>query len=255
MSHPVKISVVMPVYNNEMYLQDSIESILNQTYGDFEFIIVDDSTSIQTKELLTHYAIQDRRISILTNQTNAGMYNARNKGIRAAKGKYIANMDEDDISLSNRFERQVQYLDHHPEIAVLGGQIIFVNSNGNEFQRSNYPLSPGLVRWGLIFGCQLANGLVMMHRELFSNESFYYGNSLIAEDFALWTRIGTHHKMANLPDYLYLYRIHGSNISIVKKSTINLESLNIISGYISDFVGEKLSDNLINGMISSKRIL
>ena len=147
--HPPQISVVMPVYNSEKYLADSIESILNQTYTDFEFLIVDDGSNRATKDIVAQYANMDGRIKIHTNSENTGIHYSRNHGNRTARGKYIANMDADDISLPDRFDKQVEYLEQHPEIAVLGAQIIAIDVNHKEIWRTSYPLSPGLLRWGL----------------------------------------------------------------------------------------------------------
>lgn len=255
MSHPVKISVVMPVYNKDMYLQDSIESILNQTYDDFEFIIVDDGSSQPTREILSRSADKDKRIKILSNHSNKGISYSRNLGNRVASGKYIAIMDSDDISLPDRFEKQLQYLENHPEIAVLGAQILATDSKGNQLWRSSYPVSPGLVRWGMIFGCVLAHPVVMMRREIFSNSDFQYGDEIVAQDFALWTMISARFKMANLPDYLLLYRLHDNNASTMNKNDMQDETFNIIRDQISKLTGEHLTDNLINGIISSNRIL
>ena len=112
-----KISVVMPVLNGEKYLAEAIESILNQTFQDFEFIIVDDGSTDQTPEILRSYANKDSRIQIVTNPINRGIGYSRNRGIALSRGEYIANMDADDLCLPERFEKQVRFLDSHPDIA------------------------------------------------------------------------------------------------------------------------------------------
>ena len=113
-----KISVVMPAYNAEKYIGEAIESILNQTFKDFEFIIINDGSVDHTKEIIREY--NDPRIVLLENDKNRGIVLSLNKGLDAATGKYIARMDADDIALKNRFERQVEYLDEHKDIGVLG---------------------------------------------------------------------------------------------------------------------------------------
>src|SRR5690242_9380591 len=99
----------MPVYNASSYLREAIESILNQTYSNFEFIIINDGSTDNSLEIIRSY--HDPRISVVNNETNLGIIKTRNKGLKLAKGKYIANMDADDISLSSRLEKQVQYLE------------------------------------------------------------------------------------------------------------------------------------------------
>ena len=123
MNNSPKISVVMSCYNRENFVRDAIESILNQTYTDFEFIIIDDCSTDKTPEIIQEYADKDNRIVYIRNEENMDYnYNLR-KGFKLAKGEYIARMDDDDISLPERFEKQVSYLDEHPDITVLGSLI------------------------------------------------------------------------------------------------------------------------------------
>jgi glycosyltransferase involved in cell wall biosynthesis len=118
-----RVSVVMPTYNDALYLRDAIDSILNQTFTDFEFIIVNDGSADDTERIILSY--EDKRIRYLKNEVNAGNTVARNKGMEAARGRYIAIMDSDDVSVPDRLETQYKYMERHPGIGILGGAKIF----------------------------------------------------------------------------------------------------------------------------------
>ncbi|EOH9579889.1 glycosyltransferase family 2 protein, partial [Campylobacter jejuni] len=126
MSLPL-VSIVMPCYNRQEYIVDAIESILNQTYSNFEFIIIDDCSTDNTYEIVKKYAENDKRIIVLKNEKNQGIVYALNRGFSIAKGKYIARMDDDDISLPNRLEKQVEYMEANLNITVLGSFIEVFN--------------------------------------------------------------------------------------------------------------------------------
>ena len=126
----IKISVVMAVYNGEKYLRSAIDSILSQTYIDFEFIIIDDCSTDNTANILESYT--DSRIQIIRNEKNLRLPASLNKGLKIAKGKYIARMDADDIAMPDRFEKQVKYLEAHQEVAVIGGSFQVFNEFGKD---------------------------------------------------------------------------------------------------------------------------
>jgi glycosyltransferase involved in cell wall biosynthesis len=134
------VSVVMAVRNGDAYLRESVESILGQTYWNFEFIIIDDGSTDESPCLLADFARGDKRICIVT-QENAGLTESLNRGMQKARGKYIARMDADDISMPDRFALQVSWLEAHPEVAVLGGQARFFTGDGTSYQESCFPRS------------------------------------------------------------------------------------------------------------------
>ena len=115
-----RISVLMPAYNSEQYVAESIESILNQTFTDFEFIIINDGSTDNTAKIIDEYAKRDERIKFVNNSKNKGLIGVLNEGLNLARGEYIARMDSDDISLPTRFERQIAYMELHPKCGVLG---------------------------------------------------------------------------------------------------------------------------------------
>ncbi len=128
MSENPKVSVIMSVYNGDKYLREAIESILNQTFTDFEFIIVNDGSTDNSLEIIESY--DDERIKTINNKKNIGLTKSLNKALKFAKGKYIARQDADDVSLPNRFEKQVEYLDSHPEVALVGTSVYLIDENG-----------------------------------------------------------------------------------------------------------------------------
>jgi glycosyltransferase involved in cell wall biosynthesis len=143
-----RISVVMSVYNGEKYLRQAIESILQQTYTDFEFIIIDDGSTDSSREIIQSY--DDKRIRLVINEQNIGLTKSLNKGIRLAKGEFIARMDADDISLPQRFEKQVAYLDSHPEVGVLGTYANIIDHRGKIINNIIFPTEHETILWTML---------------------------------------------------------------------------------------------------------
>src|SRR4051812_26679567 len=120
------VSVLMAVYNGEQYLREAVNSILSQTFKDFEFIIIDDGSTDRSPELLASYARADSRVKLIS-RPNKGLTKSLNEGLHAARGEFVARMDGDDISLPERFERQVSYLREHPEVVLVGSRVEFID--------------------------------------------------------------------------------------------------------------------------------
>ena len=201
-----KVTVTMPVYNGERYLGQAIESILNQTFRDFEFIIIDDGSTDGTAGILAHYQQIDSRIHVYL-QENQGVTASRNRGCHLALGKYIAVMDADDISLPERLAREVNYLDEHPEVGVLGTCTEQIDESGKRTQNRRMPTTPSLVGWCLIFGNCLEHSSVMMRRDVVEQLGFYRTELRLAEDYDLWSRASLVTRVANIPEILVRYRV------------------------------------------------
>jgi len=207
----VLISVVMPVYNREEYLREAIESILNQTLRDFEFIIVDDGSTDNSSEIIKSYS--DKRIHYIRLAENSGNTVARNMGMKAASGKHIAIMDSDDISVPERFQKQYDFLEKHPEIGIVGG---FKKMFTSEYQfLQHYPSKPDYVKSFLFFKNAVGQPTVMMRREIIEEHDLYYDPKLEnMEDYDLWyraTMAGV--EIANLDEVLLYYRLSPSQMS------------------------------------------
>lgn len=206
-----KISVVMPAYNAEKYIGEAIESILNQTFKDFEFIIINDGSVDHTKEIIQKY--NDSRIVLLENDKNRGIVLSLNKGLDAATGEYIARMDADDIALMNRLERQAEYLDEHKDIGVLGTGICTFGEKIKE-QKRVFTTNAEQLKAELLFNSCIAHPTVMIRKSVLQKYNLKYNTEFAgAEDYCLWWNIAKVSKIATLPDILLDYRIHESQIT------------------------------------------
>jgi len=205
------VSVVMPVYNSEAYLKPAVESILSQTFCDFELIIIDDSPTDKTAAILDSYT--DPRIICLHNQEHCGLIRSLNLGLATARGKYIARMDADDISLPHRLEGQVHYMEAHPDIGLLGTWIEDIDENGKPIGVWRAPTTPALIRWSLLFGTCMAHPSVIMRRSVIQRVGSYNPEALHAEDYDLWSRMSFETQIANLPEVLVRLRVHTGSIS------------------------------------------
>ncbi len=202
-----KISVVMPVYNTkEEWLREAIESILNQTYSDFEFIIINDGSENGTEDVILSY--KDKRIKYIKNEENLGIARSRNKANKLAQGEYIAIMDSDDIALPERFEKQVKFLDNNPEVSVLGTWFEF-------FPEAKIVEHPQNLRYlDILKGCFVGHPTVMLKKKDFEKYDIKYKKDFIcAHDYELWSNAVRYLKFHNLPEILLKYRWHGNNIS------------------------------------------
>lgn len=209
-----KISVIMPAYNAEAYISDAIESILVQTYGDFEFIIMDDGSKDRTLEIIKKY--DDSRIRLIQNESNLGIIKTLNKGISESRGKYIARMDADDVSLPERFRLQVEFLEANPQVALVGGQFSYIDGNGKIFAHEKVPTDNDTLQKQLLKYCCFAHPTVMINATVLKEIGGYNEQTRHAEDYELWLRIAEIHKLANLSESILLYRVHLNQISITK---------------------------------------
>jgi len=209
---PPLVSVVMPTYNSERFLGDAIESIINQTFRDFEFIIVADKSSDRSDLILDDYAKKDNRIKVFM-EKKKGLIASLNKGCQLAKGKYIARMDADDISRPHRLEMQIQYLEEHPEIGVLGTGIRYIDEAGRLGKSVRNPRDPKLIKFYLHLENCFVHPSIMMRRETIEHLGFYNPEAIHAEDYDLWARATSVTQVSNLQDILLEYRVWSGGIS------------------------------------------
>lgn len=205
-----KISVVMPVYNGEKYLRESIDSILDQTLDDFEFIIIDDGSTDSTESIIKSY--QDSRIRYIKNEINLGVARTLNRGLDAAKGEYIARMDADDIAVPDRFEKQVAFMDKHKNIAICSGIMEYFGEI--EMPECYTVFGVENMRINMLFDSCLYHPAVMMRRSIIETEHYRYDNAFDkVEDYELWTRLMLKHDIDNIPSLLLRYRIHKNQVT------------------------------------------
>ena len=212
MSKKIKVSVIMPAYNAEKYLVEAIDSILNQTFTNFELIIINDGSTDNTAKIVEKYVQQDNRIHFINNKENKGLIAVLNEGLDAACGEYIARMDSDDISLPDRFAKQVKYMDKHPECGLLGTCYkMFGDSN----EVIMLPKQVTII--DMLTGGWVAHPTVMMRKSIMDKYHFRYDSDYVAaEDYDLWTRLVQVTEVHNLQEVLLNYRWHGENVSITK---------------------------------------
>lgn len=183
------VSVVMATYNDRIeYLQKAIDSILTQTYSNFEFIIIDDSNNIKTINYLESKAQEDNRIKFIHNPSKLGFVKSLNLGLKLSSGKYIARMDSDDISCQYRLEKQVQYLETHEEISILGGNIIIIDEHGNSTGERKYKTSFEEISKTMFYRNPLAHPTVMYRKSILGKIGYYDETFSMAEDYEMWLR-------------------------------------------------------------------
>ena len=205
------ISVVMPVYNSETYLQESANSILNQTYTNFEFIVINDGSTDGSLDILTEYAEKDNRIAII-NQQNSGLSNSLNRGIELSRSDLIARMDADDISNPTRLEEQFNFMNNNPEVAVAGTAFELFGEN-TKSKIVTMPATNKTIRKNLPFRFCLCHPTVMFRRKTIVDAGGYQGTGP-CQDLELWLRLSRNKTLqfANLEKPLLKYRIHQDQI-------------------------------------------
>lgn len=196
------VSVVMPVYNAAPYLQKAVESILSQTYQNIELIIIDDGSTDDSMALIRNF--KDKRIQRIEFNENKGIVEALNTGMQAAKGEFIARMDADDISLSNRIAQQVNYLQKNKNVGILGTQYQAINGKSRKL-----PLTHQEICWHLLNASPFVHPSVMFRSSFIKNLPVIYNKEFeFAEDLELWVRASAQTELANLPAQLIQYRFH-----------------------------------------------
>ncbi len=210
MSNPL-ISVILPVYNGAKFVSKAIESILNQTFKDFELIIINDGSKDNTLEILKSYAKKDKRIRIISRE-NKGLIKTLNEGFLAVKGIYIARQDDDDISHSTRFKKQIEFMENNKEYALCGTFYNVVSENGEFIRKHFLPSSNINIQKNLFDSC-FCHGSIMIRKNMIENMIWYNKDSLHVEDYDFFIRIAKKHKVYNIPEYLYDWCFRGESVS------------------------------------------
>lgn len=201
----------MAVYNGEAFLSESIESVLAQSFQDFEFIIVNDGSTDGSSAILERYRTADARIQIVDNDNNSGLSASLNKGLQLSRGSFVARMDADDICAASRFEKQVRFLEQHPEIDVCGS---YLSAFTNESKRIwTYPTDPVEAHCHLLFNAPVAHPAVMFRKESLQRHNLLYDPAYrAAQDYDLWVRAIGLVQIANIDEVLLEYRLHDNQI-------------------------------------------
>jgi glycosyltransferase involved in cell wall biosynthesis len=204
------ISIVMPVYNSDDYLAGSIESILQQTFRNFEFIIICDDPTENTKKIIDSFRQWDDRLQVIY-QKREGLVAALNKGCSLARGKYIARMDADDISLEERLKIQVDYMEGHPDIGLCGSAV----RTFGEFETTiKFPVADSVIKATLLFYNPFAHPTVIMRKEIMDSYDLQYNDEFtFIEDYELWVQFSKISRFSNIDKVLLKYRIHPDKVS------------------------------------------
>ena len=226
-----RVSIIMPVYNTAPYLKEAVDSILNQSFSDFEFIILDDASQDVSASILDSYS--DSRIMRYTSDKNIGLANILNIGLDMARGEYIARMDSDDISLPFRLQTEVDYLDSHPKIDLVScGMQQFGLADRTMSYKENF----WLVCYNAFFFSPILHASSMWRKDRFEQLALRYRQGRVpSEDYDLWTRalcMGL--RLINIPEVLYKYRIHG-NQNTTNQDLCNQMDAEIQKEYWRDF--------------------
>ena len=234
-----KVTVLMPVHNGEKYLYEAIWSIQNQTFKNWELLIVDDKSSDNTVMIVQQFQKYDKRIRMVHNDQNLKIARTLNRGIDEAKGMYIARMDDDDISMPTRLEKEVAILDRYPNVAVVG-------SWQQHFGTSDWvhqpPESPAEMKATLLFACDVCHSTVMFKKDIFKNNHFYYDPEFLSEDYELWTRVSKKYDFYTIQEILGEYRLNGDNITAGKTEKFDHEARKITCAQLKENLGIDLSE-------------
>ena len=215
----------MTIYKDKDYLGEAVESILSQTYKNFEFLIIaEPETPSESLEIIRSF--NDKRIRLIINIKHLGFSNSLNKGIRLARGKYIARMDADDISTRNRLLIQLIYMELHVKVMVCGTNVYMINSVGEIMNISRFPVNEKAIKIWLYFACVIFHPTVMFRKSIFATDKCLYKKQQ-AEDYELWTRICQKYNIRNLRGALLKRRIHSNNSICLNKQEMYQKTVEI----------------------------
>lgn len=218
-----RVTVLMPAYNAEPYLRGAVDSILAQTLSDLELLVVDDCSTDSTPAMLESYS--DPRLRVLRNDRNLGIAETLNRGLSAARGEYLARLDADDLAAADRLEKQVAFLDNHPDIGIFGSECWIIDSAGRRCGWFEVPLSDLGVRWTSLTTNPFLHPTVMVRSVLLTGHSLRYDPSFCAtEDYDLWTRLLRITKGANIAEPLVSYRVRRGGLTDVRSDAMRREA-------------------------------
>lgn len=239
LSHPPRVTVLMPVYNGAAYLRQAVDSILSQTLADFEFLIVNDGSTDDSRAMVTSY--RDPRIRILDNPENIGITRSLNRGLAEARGELIARQDADDVSHATRLAKQTAFMDAEPGVVALGAQARSISIHGKTIRTYGWDKlrSDQGLRWQIMFDSAFVHTSVMFRRSIvWGTERGYDETFITSQDFELWSRLSRRNKLRNLPDVLVDVRQHPKSVSANYKE----DKIARIRGVLRANLGANLPD-------------
>ena len=247
MINSVLVTVIMPVYNAENYLKESIDGVLSQTYSNFELVILNDGSSDNSHTIISSYT--DPRIIYIKNNLNLKLIATLNLGLQKAKGKYIARIDADDIMLPNRISEQVLFLEENLDYGMVGS---YVQTFGDVEGSIYYPLDDAYIRYTSMFYNPFVHSAVMLRASVIATHLFDYDSTMLhVEDYALWIQIMRVSKVANLPEILVRYRVHASQISTTYSTIQQANTMVVQQNYLHSLGFSQQDALLITQLFSS----
>jgi len=227
-----KVTVFIPVFNREQYVGEAIESILAQTFSDFEILLVDDGSTDSSVDKIRSYS--DPRIRLVCNKENLGIPKTRNKGVELARGQYMAMLDSDDRAYPNRLEKQVTFLDDHPEYAQVGSWCRMMDKDGRPLKKiKRQPTLPDDIHAQFLFRCAMSNRSIMA-RTAILQEYGYRNDFPRCQDYELHVRLAKKYKLGNIPECLVYGRIHSKQITGQTPGLGDKKKQEIISGQLQE---------------------
>ncbi|MDX9893360.1 MAG: glycosyltransferase family 2 protein [Patescibacteria group bacterium] len=220
------VSVLMPAYNAAPYLKQSIDSIISQTFTDWELLIVDDASTDDTGLIVQAYAAADSRIKVFKNEINLGIAASRNRLLSLARGEYIAWQDADDISEPSRLAKQYQFMTANPQVGICGGYLVFFDDH-KSFGIRQYEISDHQIRKNIFRFSPVAQPAAMIRADVFAKVGTYQPGINVAEDLLMSFKIGRYYQFANLPEVLVKYRQQPNSITFKKLKVLELNTLKI----------------------------
>ncbi len=244
----------MPAYDAETYIDQAIQSILNQSYENLEFIIINDGSTDNTEKIILSF--KDERIRYYKNSSNLKIVKTLNKGLALAKGKYIIRMDADDISLPNRLEKQVSFMEANIDIGISGSSMLLLNKKEVdnrllEVKTCFKQLKINLLDYSVIF-----HPTAIIRKDILIRHNLHYRNEyLYAEDYDLWVQISKVSKLGNIKDPLIKYRMHDKNSSILQKTKQKSTHIQIIKEQLSFISNRSIADKELNFFLRNENNL
>ncbi len=215
--NPPRVTVLMSVHNGGRWLRAAIDSVLAQTWGDFEFLILDDASTDDSVAQIE--AVRDERIRLIRLPANVGLTRSLNCGLHAARGEIIARQDSDDLSAPERLARQIAFLDSHPRVAVVGAQARLIDAEGRSRGNRDLPLEAASVRWLSLLENPVIHTAATFRTRVIREELGGYGESFpCCQDYDLWTRVMARREVRNLGERLVQVREHGGSISSTRRA-------------------------------------
>lgn len=247
------VSVLMPVYNGLPYLTEALDSLLSQTFKNFEIIAVNDGSTDGSAEVLASYASRDRRVVVVTNEENIGLPRTLNRGLERCRAPLVARADADDRYRKDRLEKQVAFLEAHPEVGLLSCWVQKIKADGEFFSLVQFPEEDGEIRVRELFVNSFSHPAVMFRRDLVQGVGGYDPEYWTSEDADLWARIRPLMKAANLKEPLIFYRKHEKSMMRTRGSEGEKLSLTVRQRLLSEYLGRSLSIDETRGAVMTFR--